>query len=393
MPPVAVVSRKGADRVRDGHPWIYKSDVVDTTAEPGDLVRVLTERKRPIGWAFWSSASQIALRFVSSETASAPPDERALLRQRLQAARAYRESLSIDATAYRLLNGEADRWPATIVDVYGDTSRTYFVVQTLSQAADRRLDLLVEALVTDFAPAGILARNDPKVRRLEGLEEQVAVVYGDVPDRVDVREGAIALKVDLRHGQKTGMFLDQRENRRRVRAIAGGARVLNAFAFTGAFAVAAGLGGARAVVSVDTSRPALALAEQAWARNGLDPTAASWVEADVFDWLRAGPEVFDAIVLDPPPFARRRRDRDAALRGYRDLNLQAFRRLARGGWLLTCSCSQHLDRGSFREVVAHAAGAAGRPAQVVAELGHAGDHPTALAHPEGEYLKALLLRA
>jgi 23S rRNA (cytosine1962-C5)-methyltransferase len=178
-----------------------------------------------------------------------------------------------------------------------------------------------------------------------------------------------------------------------VRRLASGRRVLNAFAYTGAMSVAAGRGGASEVVSVDTSAPALALAEQAWTANGLSAGAARFVCADVFEFLRDEREPFEAIILDPPPFVRRRRDLNAGLRGYKDVNLQAFRRLTPGGWLITCSCSQHVDRVAFREVVAAAAADAGRPVSLVAEAGHPADHPTALAHPEGEYLKVLLLRA
>ena len=226
MTATAVVSRRGAERVRIGHPWVYRSDVTHAEAEPGDLVRVVTERDRFVGWAFFSTASQISLRFVS--TAKARPDDRALIGERLREAAQFRASLHIDATAFRLVNGEADRLPATVVDQYGDESGTYFVVQTLSQASDRRLALLCELLVEQFNPRGVLARNDPKVRQLEGLPVQIEVLHGDVPDRVTVREGAIRYDVDLRAGQKTGLFLDQRENHAAAAAYARG-EALDAF--------------------------------------------------------------------------------------------------------------------------------------------------------------------
>src|SRR6185295_19038416 len=195
--------------------------------------------------------------------------------------------------------------------------------------------------------------------------------------------------VDVSHGQKTGFFLDQRESRRRIRELAAGKRVLNAFAYTGALAVAAGLGGATEVISVDTSRPALEIAERAWLANGLASANASFVAGDVFDVLRSAPANLELIVLDPPPFVRRRRDLDSGLRGYKDVNLQAMRHLAPGGWLLTASCSQHLSRGGFHDVVRAAASDAGRVLTLVAEWGHPPDHPVLLAHPEGEYLKVL----
>jgi 23S rRNA (cytosine1962-C5)-methyltransferase len=213
------------------------------------------------------------------------------------------------------------------------------------------------------------------------------------PARIVIEEAGDRYLVDVEHGQKTGFFLDQRDSRVQVRVLAAGRRVLNAFAYTGAFSIAAARAGAAEVVSVDTSRPALALAGAAWAENGLDPAAGRFVTADVFDFLRTTPERFDLIILDPPPFVRRRRDLSSGLRGYKDVNLHAFRRLQPGGWILTSSCSQHLTREGFRQVVAAAAANAGRPARVVVDAGHPPDHPVALAHPEGAYLKTLLLQA
>jgi 23S rRNA (cytosine1962-C5)-methyltransferase len=228
----------------------------------------------------------------------------------------------------------------------------------------------------------------------EGLAGVRGVLAGaEPPSRIVIEEDGARFLVDVVHGQKTGFFLDQREGRARVRALAAGKRVLNTFAYTGGFGIAAALGGATEVVSVDSSRIALALAEKAWAENGLPAAAAEFVVADVFDFLHGSRDRWDFVVLDPPPFVRRRRDLDAGLRGYRDVNLQAFRRLVPGGWLFTSSCSQHLSRAAFRDVVAAAAAAAGRQPQVVAELGHPPDHPVAAAHPEGEYLKSLVLRA
>jgi len=221
--------------------------------------------------------------------------------------------------------------------------------------------------------------------RSRKIPAEVRVVISNLPGAGGL-EGAAGLGIET-------LVVDQRESRTRVRALAAGRRVLNAFAYTGAIGIVAALGGAAEVVSVDTSRPALALAEEAWAANGLPTAAGRFVVADVFEFLRAGAEPYELIVLDPPPFVRRRRDLAPGLRGYKDVNLQALRRLAPGGWLLTSSCSQHLTRAGFREVVAAAAADAGRVAEVVAEWGHPPDHPVLLAHPEGEYLKVMLLRA
>ena len=252
----------------------------------------------------------------------------------------------------------------------------------------------MEGLGERLAPRGIFERSEGAVRTEEGLAGARGVLAGEEPPaRVAIAEDGARFLVDVLHGQKTGFFLDQRESRARVRALAAGRRVLNAFAYTGGMGITAALGGAAEVVSVDTSRPALALAEEAWAANGLPAARGRFVVADVFEFLREGSEPYDLIVLDPPPFVRRRRDLAPGLRGYKDVNLQALRRLAPGGWLLTSSCSQHLTRAGFREVVAAAAADAGRVAEVVAEWGHPPDHPVLLAHPEGEYLKVMLLRA
>jgi 23S rRNA (cytosine1962-C5)-methyltransferase len=218
------------------------------------------------------------------------------------------------------------------------------------------------------------------------------VLDGDEPPvPLEIVEDGARFLVDVVHGQKTGFFLDQREARARVRRLAAGRRVLNAFAYTGAISIAAGRGGATHVVSVDSSRGALELSEAAWARNDLPAERARWIERDVFEHLRADADRYGLVILDPPPFVRRRRDFAAGLRGYKDVNLRALRLLAPGGFLLTCSCSQHVPADVFRETVAEAAADAGRIARVVAGWGHPPDHPVALAHPEGRYLKALLL--
>ncbi len=375
--------------VRAGHPWIFSGAVAAglDDAEPGDAVRVVAHGGGFVAAGYANPRTAIAVRVLTLDDEPVGP---ALLARRLDEALALRRAVvAPDTTAYRILNGEGDRLPGMVVDRYGD----YLVCQLLTAGAARLAEPLVEALQTRLAPRGILERSEGGVRAEEGLGGARGVLAGDEPPaRVVVTERGMRLVADLAHGQKTGLFLDQRENRARIRPLASGARVLNAFAYTGAFAVAAALGGASHVVSVDTSRPALELGEAAWAANDLAPDAATWIEGDVFEYLRAARDRFDLIVLDPPPFVRRRRDLTAGLRGYKDVNLQALRRLEAGGWLLTCSCSQHLDRAGFRQVVAAAASDAGRAVQLVEEHGHPPDHPTALAHPEGEYLKALLLR-
>ena len=391
MAPAVLVSRRGADRIRGGHPWIYRSDVVTADAAPGDLVRVIAERERPLGWAFWSSSSQIALRLVSTETGRAEPDDRQLVEARIQAAAAYRASLDIDASAWRLVNAEADRLPATIVDRYADPSGTYFVVQTLAQGSDRRLGLIVDTLVRLFAPRGVLARNDPKVRRLEGLGEQVEVVHGEVPDRVSVREGGITCQVDLRHGQKTGAFLDQRENHQAAAALARG-RALDAFTYTGGFALQMARR-ADTVVALDSSTAAVEAAAENARANGI--TNLEVREVNVFDELReleTSGATFDVIVLDPPAFAKNRAAVPRALAGYKEINLRAMRLLAPGGHLVTCSCSYNVDEALFLEVLEQAAIDARRTMLLVEKRMQARDHPVLLAVPETHYLKCMVLR-
>jgi 23S rRNA (cytosine1962-C5)-methyltransferase len=391
MPPTAVVTPRGSDRLRAGHPWIYRSDVVRSDAAPGDLVRVETERARPIGWAFWSSASQIALRVISTDTRRQAPDERTLIADRVKAAAAYRATLGIDASAWRVVHGEADRLPATVVDRYEDPSGTYFVVQTLSEASDRRRDLLRDVLIEQFAPRGILARNDPKVRRLEGLDERVDVLYGEIPDAVLMREGGAVLRVDLRHGQKTGGFLDQRENHRAAAGYTRG-RALDAFTYNGGFALAMAPH-AESVLALDSSAPAVAAAADNARRNGWAHVEVR--EANVCDELRelqvAG-RTFETIVLDPPAFAKNRASVPRALAGYKEINLRALRLLAPGGHLITCSCSYNVDETLFADVIAAAAVDARSQVVLVEQRMQARDHPVLVGVPETHYLKCAVLR-
>jgi 23S rRNA (cytosine1962-C5)-methyltransferase len=400
MTPTVVISRRGADRVRGGHPWIYRSDVVEAQAEPGDLVLVREERRRALGWALWSSLSQIALRMMIVGTvrpagpgASDPVevDERVLFETRLRQALAYRDRLAIDGTAARLVHGEADRLPALVIDRYGDAGGEYLVVQTLCQGMDRRIPLLVELLTEIVRPRGILARNDPKVRRLEGLDERVEVLGGDVPETVDVREGTVTFRVDLRHGQKTGLFLDQRENHLAAATYARG-RALDAFTYNGGFALSL----ARvsdSVVALDSSAQAIETTRANAARNGLSNIDAR--EVNVFDELReleiAG-ERFETIVLDPPAFAKNRAAVARALGGYKEINLRALRLLAPGGVLVTCSCSHHVDESTLVAVVADAALDARATVALVEKRTQARDHPVLIGVPETSYLKCLVLR-
>jgi 23S rRNA (cytosine1962-C5)-methyltransferase len=386
--PVVRVSTRGADRIRSGHPWVYRSDIRDANAEPGDLVQVESERGRPLGLAFWSGASQISLRFLGVGPVD---DERAFLLGRLRAAVAYRDSLAIDATAFRAVNAEADRLPGLIVDVYGAPPDRVVVVQTLTQAMDRRLSMLGDLLVEVLSPTGVLARNDPRVRRLEGLPEQVVVVRGEVPETVDVREGPLTLTVNLREGQKTGLFLDQRENHAAAAGYARG-RALDAFAYHGGFGLRLAPH-CDSVLALDSSEPAIRQIRADAARNGLANVEAR--EVNVFDELREreiARDRFETIVLDPPAFARNKASVDRAAAGYKEINLRALKLLAPGGILATCSCSYNIDESMFEAILESAAADAQATVVVVERRTQARDHPVLLAVPETHYLKCFVLR-
>ena len=380
----AVVRPRGEERIRSGHPWIYRSDIADVSAEPGAVVEVFGPRKRSLGHALYSAESQITLRMIATE----PRDIDAnFWHERLESAIRFRETLRIDATAYRLVHGEADLLPSLVVDRYGD----YLVVQTLSQGMDRLLPVLVSSLMELTGAIGILARNDPKVRLLEGLEQKVEVLVGDVPDVIEVREGRINYRVDPRHGQKTGLFLDQRENRVAAAQYAHGA-LLDCFSYNGGFALALADRCTRAD-ALDVSADAVARITANAAANGAANVAAR--EANVFDELRhlerEGTR-YDTIVLDPPAFAKNKASVPKALAGYKDINLRALRLLSPGGILVTCSCSYNVDEATFGATVYEAAVDARTAVSVVEKRMQSRDHPVLLGVPETYYLKCFILR-
>ncbi len=384
MMPTVVVHPRGVERARRGHPWIYRSDVAEVRAQAGDLVRVLGPSGRVLGEAIYSDRSQISLRLLVGGERHA---DREWLRERLRAAIAFRRELGIEATAYRLVHAEGDLLPSLIVDRYGDV----LVVQALSQGMDRLLGEVVELLDEELAPAGVLARNDARVRALEGLEQKVEVLRGEVPERLVVRDREIEYEVDLRQGQKTGLFLDQRENRWAAAHYAHG-RLLDCFSYDGGFALqlAARCGEA---VAVDISAEAAARIERNAERNSIGHLRVQ--VANVFDFLREADrrgERFDTIVLDPPAFAKTRAALDKALGGYKEINLRALKLLAPGGVLVTCSCSYHVSEPQLLDVVRAAAVDARAPLSLVEKRLQSRDHPVLLGVPETDYLKCLILR-
>ena len=384
MMPSVTISPRGEQRVRGGHPWIYRTDVLAVDAAPGDIVQVLGPRRRTIGYALFSDRSQIPIRMLTH--GDVPADD-ALLRTRLERAIAYRETLALDATAYRVVHGEGDLLPSLIVDRYGD----HLVVQALSQGMDRLLPTLTKMLIELLQPAGILARNDPKVRALEGLEQTVEVLHGTIPELVSVREGPVEYDVDLRKGQKTGLFLDQRENRDAAARYAHGA-LLDCFSYNGGFALRLARHCPKAE-ALDISADAVARIRANAERNGVPHIEAR--EANVFDELRRLEKTgarYDTIVLDPPAFAKNKASVPNAMAGYKEINLRAMRLLNPGGYLMTCSCSYNVNEQMFAEMLQDASADSRTPVMIVEKRMQGRDHPVLVGVPETYYLKCFILR-
>jgi len=384
-PPAVTIRPRGIERIVAGHLWIYRADVADATGvEPGAVVRVVDRKQRFWGQALYSSQSQIALRLLTLE---ARPFDRAFLAERIRAAAAFREQVVEGARAYRLVAAEGDLLPSLIIDRYAEC----FVVQTLSQGMERLKPTVVEVLQEQFTPLSILERNDVAVRGLEGLPEHVGVLAGEDVSEIVVEEHGVKFCYDLKGGQKTGGFLDQRENRAAARRYARG-RLLDCFAYTGAFSIALARH-CESVLGVEISAEALKLARRNQELNGL--ANLEWQEANCFDFLKAADQQrrrFDTVVLDPPAFARQKSNRESALRGYKELNLRALKILNPGGYLITCSCSFHVSEADLLEVVASAALDAHRTVVVVERRTQSRDHPILLTVPETHYLKCLILR-
>ena len=353
-------------------------------AAPGDAVKVLDHSNQFIGVAHYSSTSQITLRLLSGKP---EPVDRNFFAKRLTAALQHRERVVHDSDAYRLVFSEADLLPGLIVDCYGDRYRPYVVMQTLDQGMDRARDLIADCLRELLAPAGILLRNDASVRKLEGLPLEVATHSGEIPERVSIAMNGLKLEADLLHGQKTGVYLDQRENYVAAARWARG-RVLDCFTSTGGFALHAAAK-AEYVDAIDSSASALATAEANARANGV--ANVNFRQADVFEFLSGTDRRYSLAVLDPPAFAKSRGAVEAAMRGYKDINLRALRLLDSGGVLVTCSCSHHVGEAALYEAVAEAALDAGKTLRVLERRTQASDHPILLTVPETLYLKCLIV--
>jgi len=376
------------------HPWVYSGAIDKLHGSPvsGDTVEVRASDGRFLAWAAWSPQSQIRARVWSFEEADVPGP--ALLRSRVEQALVLRRGLALQGVtnAMRLVHGEADRLPGLIVDRYGDT----LVAQVLSAGIERWRDVLADFLIEQTGCARIYERSDAEVRELEGLPARTGVMRGDAPAvSLEIVEHGLGYAVDVLGGQKTGFYLDQRDNRRRIGELAAGCEVLNCFCYTGGFSFAALAGGAVSVVSVDSSGPALELARRNAQASGFDAPPTEWIEGDVFRYLREARSQgrsFDLIVLDPPKFAPTEKHAPAAARAYKDINLNALKLLRPGGLLATFSCSGGVSAELFQKIVAGAAVDAGASATILGRFHAALDHPALLEFPEGEYLKGLLLR-
>jgi 23S rRNA (cytosine1962-C5)-methyltransferase len=379
------ISPRGAERIFSGHPWVYRSDVsAPSDMEPGAVVKIQNKKRRFLGQALYSTQSQIALRLLTREKR---PFDRAFLAERIQAAAAYREQIARNTEAYRVVASEGDLLPSLVIDRYGEC----YVIQTLSQGMELLKPAIVDILRECFSPRTIIERNDVAVRGLEGLEQKKGVLDGVPTTEAVVTINGMRFAFDLLVGQKTGGFLDQRENQLAARTYARG-RALDCFTYSGGFAVSVAPQCDYAL-GIDSSEEALSMAR----RNGElnDLTNLEWKQGNCFDFLRAADQAhehFDLIVLDPPAFARQRSNLESALRGYKELNLRALKILTPGGYLVTCSCSYHVSESDFLGAIASAALDAHRTVTVVERRTQARDHPILLTVPETHYLKCLVLR-
>ena len=389
LSPVDIHLKSGKDRpVRSGHPWIFSGAIrdLDTRITPGTIVRVRASDGELLGSGYLNPRCPIAVRMLT--WGDAVVDAALISRRVAEAVALRRDLIDADTNVYRLINGEGDRLPGVLCDRYDDV----VVLQCLTAGAEHLKALVLEALVHQLSPRAVAERSEGSVRAAEGLSGSTAVLHGELPTEICVRENGLHVMVGPTKGHKTGYYCDQRLNRRLLRSLSVGRRVLDTFAYTGGFSIHAGAGEALRVVAVDSSSNVLTIARQNWALNHLPASKAVFVHADVQRYLRDTDEVFDLLVLDPPALARQRKDVARGARAYKDLHLWAFRRAASGALLQTFTCSQHVSGELFRKIVLGAAVDARREVQLVESLGPGPDHPVALGHSEGEYLRGFLLR-
>ena len=374
-------------RVRGGHPWIYASEIekVEGDFENGDIVEVCDFRGKFIGRGFYNPLSQISLRIL---TRNDEPCDRAFFEKRVRDAWEYRK-LMCDPDSCRLIYSESDFLPGLVVDKYADV----LVLQSLSLGIERIKDMLCDILMEVVAPRGIWERSDVPVRRLEGMAQTTGLLRGEVPDRVDMVENGIHFLVDVKQGQKTGFFLDQKWNRAALKPLCPGARVLDCFCHNGSFSLHAAKYGARSVLGVDISEEALEVARENARINGLD--AATFEAHNCFDLLRElddAREQFDVVILDPPAFTKNKAAVQAAIRGYKEINLRGLKLTRPGGFLVTCSCSQHILPEMFQDIINQAARDAKKRIRLVEFRTQGYDHPILPQSVETKYLKCMILQ-
>jgi len=374
-------------RVLSGHPWIFSSDIdrAQRGVTPGDVVRVQAARGRFLGHAAYNPNSQITLRMLNYDEGKI---DSAFIKKRVREAIGYRRQVA-DTDCCRLIFAESDGLPAVIADTFAGV----ISLQILSLGMARFEKDIVEALVEELAPRGVWERNDVPIRELEGMMQSTGLLWGDVPDEVEISENGLKMMVNVKQGQKTGHFLDQKENRAAIAPFCPGARVLDICTHTGGFALHAAMYGASEVIGVDLSEHALAGARNNAKRNGF--TNANFVQANAFDFLRAQSDAgnrYDLIILDPPAFAKNKPSLPGAAKGYKEINLRALKMLQPGGILVTCSCSQAMLPERFRQVILEAAYDAGKALQQVEWRGQGRDHPVLVAAPETHYLKCGIFR-
>jgi 23S rRNA (cytosine1962-C5)-methyltransferase len=386
-----VILRKGREKpLLRGHPWVFSGAVekIEGDVFPGDMGEVYSKEGQFLGRGHLNPNSQIIFRLLTQKGEDLNID---FFKERIFKAVVLREKGLRDKTnAYRLVNGEGDFLPGLIIDCYGET----YVLQCLTAGMERLKDLFVDLMVDHFHPQSIYERSDAATRKEEGLPESRGLLFGkEVPDWIEIEEYGCHFKVNVKAGQKTGFYLDQRENRFSLQGISHGKKILDCFCYMGGFAIHAGLGGAKEMTLVDSSEEALSLAEEHFSLNQLEKIPHQLIRGDAFEVMRTLEPGYDIIILDPPPFAKKKGHLSSASRGYKDLNLWAFRLLSKEGLLFTFSCSQHMSWDLFQKIVFSAALDAGKDVQLLDRKGHPIDHPVNLYHPEGEYLRGLVCRA
>jgi 23S rRNA (cytosine1962-C5)-methyltransferase len=389
---VKIVLKRGEDkRIRAGHPWVFSNEIREITGEkePGAATGIYDAGGAFVGAGYFNPRTLIAARLLARSQVDI--DSAGFYRERIARAVACRRLLYPDMATFRAVYGEGDFLPGLIVDKYGD----YLAVQFLTCGIEMRREVITGVLVELFAPKGIVGRNDAAVRTLEGLDEKVEILYGNVPEQVEIEEHSLRFRIDLLHGQKTGHFLDQKENHLLLKEKVKEKDLLDCFCYSGSWGIHAAAFGAARVTCVDISGKAVALTRENAALNGF----AAVVECEAVDaferlqTLRSEGRSFDVVVLDPPAFVKNRKVLQEALKGYFTINRRAMELLRPGGYLITCSCSYHLEREMFRELLANAAQKAKREMRVIEVRSQAPDHPVLLAVPETEYLKCFVLQA